>query len=190
MKLKNTQALTSFNYGWLLKRIFPYINKFLGRVILGFLVAIPVGLLDGVVSFSLKPYMDYVVGKQNLIIFGHEINYIILAYSMPFAIVLFAVLQGLLRYLNSYLTDWTSLKITNAVKTDLFSKLVFMDTSFFDENSSGMIINRYLIDPDTASRGIVDQIKTIITLFVLYYILYNIVIYNRAQEILLFIEFV
>ncbi len=166
MKLKNTQALTSFEYSWLLKRIFPYIKRYLGRVILGFVIAIPVGLLDGVVSFALKPYMDYVAGKQNLVLYGHEISYTILAISMPFAIIFFAVFQGLLRYLNSYLTDWTSIKITNAVKTDLFSKLVYMDTSFFDENSSGIIISRYLSDPDIASRGIVDQIKTfIISLF-------------------------
>ena len=162
MKLKDSQALTSFEYSWLLKRIFPYIKPFMGRVILGFIVAIPVGLLDGVVSFSLKPYMDYVIGKQNLVIFGHEISYMFLAYVMPFAIVLFAALQGLLRYLNTYLTDWTSYKITNAVKVDLFSRLVYMDTSFFDQNSSGLILNRYLTDPDIASRGIVDNITTLI----------------------------
>lgn len=162
MKLKDTQALTSFKYGWLLKRIFPYIKPVLGRVILGFIVAIPVGLLDGVVSFALKPYMDYVVGQQNLIIFDIEIPYSILAIGMPFAIIGFAAFQGVLRYLNSYLTDWTSLKITNAVKIDLFSRLIYMDTSFFDENSSGLIINRYLTDPDFASKGIVEQIKTLI----------------------------
>ena len=135
MKLKDTQALTSFEYKWLLKRIFPYIKPFMGRVILGFLVAIPVGLLDGVVSFSLKPYMDYVVGKQDLILGSITIPYMTLAYAMPFAIVLFAAVQGVLRYLNTYLTDWTSLKITNAVKIDLFSRLVKMDTSFFDQNT-------------------------------------------------------
>ncbi len=166
MKLKDTQALTSFDYAWLLKRIFPYIKPFMDKVILGFLVAIPVGLLDGVVSFALKPYMDYVVGRTNIQLWGYEIPYLYLAYAMPFLIVGFAIIQGLLRYLNSYLTDWTSLKITNLVKTDLFSRLVYMDTSFYDENSSGMIINRYLTDPDTASRGVIDQIKTfIISLF-------------------------
>ena len=166
MKLKDSQALTSFRYGWLLKRIFPFIKPFLGRVILGFLIAIPVGLLDGVVSFALKPYMDYVVGQKNLLLFGHEISYSALAVGMPFAIILFAAFQGLLRYLNVYLTDWTSLKITNSVKNALFANLVYMDTSFFDENPSGLIINRYLTDPDEASKGIVDNIKTfIISLF-------------------------
>lgn len=162
MKLKETQALTSFKYSWLLKRIFPYIKPFLGRVILGFIIAIPVGLLDGIVSFSLKPYMDYVIGKQDLTLLGFTIPYMTLAVCMPFAIVIFAAIQGVLRYLNTYFTEWTSLKITNAVKMDLFSRLVYMDTAFFDENSSGLIINRYLSDPDTASKGIVDQITTLI----------------------------
>ena len=94
MKLKDSQALTSFEYSWLLKRIFPYIKPFMGRVILGFLVAIPVGLLDGVVSFSLKPYMDYVIGKQNLVLLGHEIPYMVLAYAMPFAVIGFAIIVG------------------------------------------------------------------------------------------------
>ncbi len=165
MKLKDSQALTSFKYGWLISRIFPYIKPVLGRVILGFIIAIPVGLLDGVVSYALKPYMDYVVGRQNLVIFDYEISYSVIAIAMPFAIIFFAAFQGILRYLNSYFTDWTSLKITNAVKIDLFKRLIFMDTSFYDENSSGLIINRYLTDPDTASRGIVEQIKTIITSF-------------------------
>ena len=165
MKLKDTKAITSFNYGWLLKRIYPYIKPYLGRAILGFFVAIPVGMLDGVVSFALKPFMDYVIGQKNLILFGNEIAYSSVATFMIFGIVFFAALQGLLRYLNTYLTEWTSLKITNYVKKDLFKRLVSMDTSFFDENPSGLIINRYLTDPDIASKGVVDQLTTLIISF-------------------------
>ncbi len=166
MKLKDTQALASFRYGWLLKRIYPYIKPIMGRVILGFIIAIPVGLLDGVVSFALKPYMDYVIGQQNLVIGSVEISYSVLAVLMPFAIIFFAVFQGLLRYLNAYFTDWTSFKMTNAVKKDLFANLVYMDTSFFDENSSGIVINRYLTDSDEAAKTLVDQIKCfVVSLF-------------------------
>jgi len=59
MKLNNTTAQNSFKYSWLLARIFPYIKPYLSRIILGFLIAIPLGLLDGVTAFALKPYMDY-----------------------------------------------------------------------------------------------------------------------------------
>ena len=167
MKLKDTTASNSFRYGWLLGRIFPFIKPVMGRVILGFLVAIPVGALDGIVSVSLKPFMDYVVGKQDWVIsiLNHHITipYTMLALAIPFGVVLFAALQGVLRYLNSYLTDWTSQKITNAVKIKLFNKLCDMDASFYDENSSGVIITRFLSDPDTASAGIVNNLKTFVT---------------------------
>ena len=66
MKLSQTKAKNSFEYMWLLKRIYPYIKPFMGRIIMAFLIAIPLGLLDGVVAFALKPYMDYVVGQKNL----------------------------------------------------------------------------------------------------------------------------
>lgn len=167
MKLKDTTAENSFRYSWLLGRIFPFIKPVMGRVILGFLVAIPVGALDGVVSVSLKPFMDYVVGKQDWVInlFNHQftIPFGMLAIAIPFGVVLFAAIQGVLRYLNSYLTDWTSQKITNVVKISLFNKLCDMDTSFFDENSSGVIITRFLNDPDTASLGIVNNLKSFVT---------------------------
>lgn len=166
MKLSKTSAQNSFRYKWLLERVYPYIRPVMARVILGFFVAIPVGLLDGVVAFALKPYMDFVVGKHDLVfqLFGHEcvISCGMLAALIPFGVIFFAVFQGLLRYLNTYLTDWTSQKITNSVKIALFRQLITMDSSFFDINPSGIIISRYLTDPDTASKGLVDKLKTAI----------------------------
>ena len=149
MKLKDTTAATSFNYAYLTGRIFKFIRPVLGRVILSIIVAIPVGLLDGVVAYALKPYMDEVLINKNML----------LAALIPFGIVLFAGLQGVLRYLNEYLTNWTGQKVTNSVKIALFDKLVHMDPKFFDENSSGIILTRYLTDPDTASKGILDNLK-------------------------------
>ena len=167
MKLSNTTAQNSFKYGWLLSRIFPYIKPYMFRIICGFIVAIPLGLLEGITAFALKPYMDYVVGKQDWIfhIFGHEytLSWQLFAFIIPFGVILFAGFQGVLRYLNDYISAWTSQRITNDVKIDLFHKLIYMDPQFFDENPSGIVISRYMNDPQTASTGIVDQIKTITT---------------------------
>ena len=167
MKLSNTTAQNSFKYGWLLSRIWPYIKPYIFRIICGFLVAIPLGLLDGVTAFALKPFMDYVVGKQDWIfhILGHEftLTWQMFAFIIPFGVIAFAGFQGVLRYLNDYISAWTSQRITNDVKFDLFHKLIYMDPQFYDENPSGIIISRYMADPQTASAGIVDQIKTITT---------------------------
>lgn len=130
-------------------------------------MAIPLGLLDGVTAFALKPYMDYVVGGKTLefTLLNHNIviTSIQMAFILPFGVILFAAVQGILRYLNGYLSSWTSAHITNDVKFDLFKRLVHMHPQFFDENSSGIVISRYMGDPGAASAGIVDNVKTITT---------------------------
>ena len=167
MKLEMTTAQNSFKYGWLLSRIWPYIKPYWFRILLGFLVAIPLGLLDGVTAFALKPYMDYVIGGKTFAVDWHGISFSIsslqMAFILPIGVILFAAFQGVLRYLNGYLSTWTSQRITNDVKFDLFDRLIHMHPQFFDENSSGVIIQRYMGDPATASSGIVDNIKTITT---------------------------
>lgn len=166
-KLKTTTAQNSFNYAWLLSRIFPYIKPYWFRILLGFGIAIPLGLLDGVTAFALKPYMDYVVGGKAFAYNWHGLNLSIsslqMAFIIPAGVILFAIVQGVLRYLNGYLSTWTSQKITNDVKFDLFERLIHMHPQFFDDNSSGVVISRYMGDPKTASAGIVDNIKTITT---------------------------
>lgn len=163
MKLSNTQAVSSFEYWGLLKRIVPFIKPFWGRALFAILVAIPVGLLDGIVAFALRPYMDYVIGKQDFhfTIMSHQytIDYMSLAIMIPFGIVLFAFLQGLFKYINSYMTAWASTKITNLLKSQLFNKLVYMDTKFYDINSSGVVISRFLADPDGASTALIEFTK-------------------------------
>ena len=167
MKLTTTTAQNSFKYGWLLSRIWPYVRPYWFRILLGFIIAIPLGLLDGVTAFALKPYMDYVIGGKVLefSILNHDytITSLQMSFLLPIGVILFAAAQGVLRYLNGFLSTWTSQKITNDVKFDLFERLIHMHPQFFDENSSGVIIQRYMSDPQTASAGIIDNIKTITT---------------------------
>ena len=166
-KLKDTTTKTAFNYGYLIGRIFPYIKPFMGRVVLNLAIAIPLGLLDGIVALALKPYLDYVVNgnpEHTWTFFGFTIHsQAFLASIIPFGIVGFAIFQGVLKYANNYLTDWTGNKISNALKIDLFKKLTALDSQFYDVNSSGIVLTRFLTDPETASKSIIDNIKALIT---------------------------
>ena len=165
MKLAATNTDRAFDYGYLLGRIWPYIKPVMFRIIIGIALAIPLGLLDGAVAFALKPYIDIVINGNTFVYKGLTLTRDLLATLIPWIVILLAIVQGVLKYLNSYLTDWISLKISNSVKEDLFKKLVYLDSKFYDENTSGLVISRFLSDPDTASRSIVDSIKTLITAF-------------------------
>ncbi len=165
-KLKDTLSKDAFRYGYLVNKIFPFIKPHMGRIVLNMILAIPLGLLDGVVAFALKPYMDCVINGKTWTVAGFTIEQNMLAAAIPFGIVLFAVVQGLLKYTNNYLTDWTGNKISNALKVELFRKLTSLDSKFYDINSSGLVLTRFLTDPETASKNIINTIKSfIMTIF-------------------------
>lgn len=161
-RLKNTVSKDAFRYGYLSKKIAPFLKPHVPRILLNMLLAIPLGLLDGVVAFALKPYMDCVINGQTWKIAGISIEQNVLAAAIPFAIVAFALIQGLLRYSNNYLTDWTGNKISNSLKVELFKKLTSLDPVFYDINSSGLVLTRFFTDPETASKNIINTIKTFV----------------------------
>ena len=92
-KLKDTVSKNAFNYGYLVRKIAPYIKPVWSRVMLNILIAVPLGLLDGVVAFSLKPYMDMVINgspEDKWMFLGHAIpTQAFLAALIPFAVVAF-----------------------------------------------------------------------------------------------------
>lgn len=179
MKLKDTVSKYAFRYGYLLKRMSKYIKPVMGRALLGVLLAIPLGLLDGVSSFALKPYMDNVINGNPHATFelAKHITYWnitigwpnkifhtqhFFAIIIPPAVVFFALIQGLLKYGCIYMTDWTGIKISNFLKFELFQKLTSLNAKFYDINSSGLVITRFLSDPDVSSRSLIENIKTFV----------------------------
>ncbi|MBR2069468.1 MAG: ATP-binding cassette domain-containing protein [Candidatus Gastranaerophilales bacterium] len=181
MRLDNIKTDKAFQYSYLLKRIFPYIKPVLFRIILGFLLAVPLGLLDGVTALALKPYIDVVVNGNEMVYHGITLTRDFLAFIIPPGIVIFAGIQGALRYINTYLSDWVSLTISNSVKIDLFKKLIYLDSKFFDENASGLVISRFLSDPSYASSQLIGSIKNLITSFTSALGLIGVLIYNSWQ---------
>lgn len=180
--LKNTISKDAFKYGYLLKKIYPYIKPVMGRALLNVIIAIPLGLLDGVVALSLKPYLDLVVNgnpEQVYMVMGHPIHVqATFAAVIPFGIVAFALFQGVLKYLSNYLTDWTGQKVSNSLKIDLFKKLTYLDPQFYDVNSSGLVLTRFLSDPDTASKSIIESLKSFIATFFGLVGLVGVLLYN------------
>lgn len=65
-----------------------------------------------------------------------------------------------------------------SLKKDLFKKLTSMDPQFFDVNSSGIVLTRFLSDPDTASRNIIDMLKSFIATFFGLIGLIGVLLYN------------
>ncbi len=153
------------------RRMWPYIKPFWFRACLGVALTIPVGALDGAVAMFLKPFMDKVmVDKQ-----PH------FSAMIPFLIVGFTIVQGVLLYASNYMNTWVGQKITQGVKRKLYAKLLSMDTAYFDTNNSGTVLFRYSNDAEMASTGLIDNMKKFLSKTFSSVSLVFVLIYNSWQ---------
>lgn len=140
-----------------LMRIFsnllPYLKPFWIRACIAVLITIPVGIMDAIIAWSLKPYMDIVMIEKNL----SSSSYI------PVLIIGFSLVQSVLSYFSTYLNAWVGTKISCDMKRDIFNKLMHYKASFFDKNTSGTIQYRFNNDVDSACNGLINHAKMFAT---------------------------
>lgn len=142
--LKKTQAFINYS------RIMPYVKPYWFRALMAILICIPIGSLDAVIALSLKPYMDLVMVEKT----------VQSPWYIPFGIVAFTSIQGLLNYSATYLNTWVGGKITNDLKFTLYKKFLTFETAYFDKKKSGDIVYRFNNDADTACNGLLENLKT------------------------------
>ena len=58
-KIKSTHLVENYS------RILPYVYPYWGRALIAVLITIPIGGMDAVIAWSLKPYMDVVMVGKN-----------------------------------------------------------------------------------------------------------------------------
>ncbi len=159
--------------------MWPFVKPYAFRALMAILITIPIGALDSVVALALKPYMDIVLVDKS----SQSPAYI------PFLIIAFTSVQGCFNYAATYLNTWVGTKINHDVKRALFKKLLCLETSFFDTNDSGVVIQRFSTDCDTACTGLLENLKTFFSRFFSSVSLIGVLIYNSWQLSIIAIVF-
>ena len=153
------------------KRMWPYVRPVWFRALCSMLICIPIGSLDAIIALALKPYMDLVMVEKT----------VQSPWYIPFGIVAFTCIQGILNYLATYLNTWVGGKITNDLKFNLFKKMLTFETAYFDKKKSGDIVFRFNNDADTACAGLLDNLKTFVSRLFSSISLVGVLIYNSWQ---------
>ncbi|MBQ9731646.1 MAG: ABC transporter ATP-binding protein [Alphaproteobacteria bacterium] len=151
--------------------MYPYVKPYTFRALIAVLITIPIGSMDAVIAWSLKPYMDIVMVEKS----SSSTAYI------PILIIIFSVLQSLLNYTATYLNTWVGRKIANDVKIDLYYKLMHYDASFFDRSNSGDIQFRFNNNVDVACNGLLANLKLFTTRVFSSLSLIGVLFYNSWQ---------
>lgn len=155
------------------RKMLPYIKPYWGRALTAVLITIPIGSMDAVIAWALKPYMDVVMVEKNTL--GAS------TILIPVLIVIFSLLQSLLTYSATYLNTWVGQKIAMDVKKKLFYKLMHYNAAFFDKSTSGDIIFRFNNDVDAACSGLLNNMKLFTTRLFSSLSLIGVLFYNSWQ---------
>ena len=97
LKEKINSLYTVKNY----KKLSPYIQPYWKRALLALLITIPIGGMDAVIAWALKPYMDVVMVEKNT----SSTTY------LPLLIIFFSLLQSVLNYMATYMNTWVGRKL-------------------------------------------------------------------------------
>lgn len=153
------------------KKIWPFIKPYKGRALLTLLLAVPLGALDAVVAWSLKPFMDNVMIDKS----------VETAMYVPLVIIGFSLIQALLNYAVTYLNAWVGLKITFNLKEAMYAKLIKFESKFYDEMQTGNIMVRFSNDVDGACNALLNQTKLMVTRVCSSLALLGVLIYHSWQ---------
>lgn len=138
---------------YLYKRLFSvYVRPYWFRALITTLITLPIGTLDAAIAFALKPYVDGIQLEQSI----QNVSYV------PFIIVGFTLMQGLLNFASVYLNGWLGVRIMCDLRRDLFKKLQTMEVTFFDTTPSGTIIQGYYKDPEALQANVLNNLKSIL----------------------------
>lgn len=163
-KTKKVNFIANYSQMW------PFVRPYWAMALLAVFITIPVGALDGLIAWALKPYMDVMMIEKNTNTLW-----------IPIAIVVFSAVQGALTFTASYANTWVGNRIASDVKIKLFDKLLQFDATYFDTNTSGNVVVRFNKDVDDACAGLLNNIKQFSTRFFSSVTLIGVLFYNSWQ---------
>jgi subfamily B ATP-binding cassette protein MsbA len=150
---KKIQQIKNANFVKNYKRMWPFVKPYWGRALLAILITIPIGAMDAVIAWALKPYMDVVMVQKGSVYTAY----------IPLLIILFTLLLSVLNYTATYMNTWVGQKVSMSLKKDLYKKLLRYHAGFFDKQNSGDVVYRFNSDVDASCNGLLANLKLFTT---------------------------
>nr|WP_246550388.1 lipid A ABC transporter ATP-binding protein/permease MsbA [Photorhabdus caribbeanensis] len=145
-------------------RLWPIISPFRIGLIVAAVALILNAAGDTLMLSLLKPLLDEGFGKASSDVLKW----------MPLIVIALMIMRGLSGFVSSYCISWVSGKVVMQMRRRLFSHMMGMPVSFFDQQSTGTLLSRITYDSEqvasSSSSALITVVRegaSIIGLFVL-----------------------
>ena len=142
-------------------RLFRYLRPYWGWLVLGTALALVVAAMEGAIAWLVKPAMDEIFLKRDLLMFK----------LIPLALLIVYVVKGGSRYGQSYLMAMVSERVIATIRRDLYAHIQGMPLAFFSDLHSAELMSRVINDVNRlarlSSQVLVMAIRQVATIAVL-----------------------
>jgi len=124
------------------KRIFSYLAPYWHLEVLAYLAMLGI---SGVLLYRpklIQEVVDQGIGLGNTAILSRSV----------LLIVIFTALQGALRFVETYLTEWISQRISYTMRNQLYERLTSLSFRYHDTSQAGQLLSRTTSDVDRIRR--------------------------------------
>ncbi|XPV76188.1 MAG: ABC transporter ATP-binding protein [Desulfovibrio sp.] len=113
-----------------------YYKKYIFIIVIASLSAIVVSSTSGAIAYLVKPAMDEIfVSKDKSMLT-----------LIPLAFVGIMLFKGLCRFLQIYLMNTVSLRVSETVRNEVFDKILRLPMRYFEKSQVGMLMSRVTSD--------------------------------------------
>jgi subfamily B ATP-binding cassette protein MsbA len=136
---------------YLAKRVARYFLVYKYRIIISFISLAIVSACTAGTAFLVKPALD------NIFIEKDETSLLFI----PIILVILFALKGFFMFLQKYQMNFCGLKVLEKLRNELYSKIICLPTSFFNESQVGMLMSRIVSDVELIRSSMPEFIRMI-----------------------------
>ncbi|MBI4357211.1 MAG: lipid A export permease/ATP-binding protein MsbA [Gammaproteobacteria bacterium] len=134
------------------RRLLSYVRPVLFALALGVLGNIGFAAVDAAMVALLKPLLD-----EGFIAHSKEVFK-----NLPLYVLGIVLLRGATAFLSSYFMEYAGNKVVLSMRQDLFGHLVYLPTTFYDNNTSGLLLSKLTYNTAQIAQACTDALKTLI----------------------------
>lgn len=135
------------------KNIISLTKPYWPRISAGILVSLMISGMTGAIVWSIKPAIDVIFVQK---------KYGILKDVLPAVVFLLYVIRGFLIFAQSYLMKSAAMKLVRGMRNKLYNHILHLPVSYFNRESSGVIISRIMYDVKELNGLVSGVFKTLI----------------------------
>lgn len=136
----------------ILKKIIELTKPYWPRVLAGIILSLIISAITGAIAWLAKPAVDKILGEKRYEYFT----------LVPLGVFFLYSLKGFISFSQAYLMKSAGMKLVREMRNKLYNHILYLPISYFNKESSGVIISRIISDTKELSAIISTSLKELI----------------------------